>query len=159
MLLPSVLVASVLVPSTREVPVHLLPSHVPGNATRAAALALAGVVALGACSDGAELDLEGLAPGTCTDLAPTLMDIDETLRQVANEQITAQEAEQRLEAAQDAVKATGEAAQDRVGASVTELVTRIGFYRIAVDSNNYDGSQDAAVQEALSTLAADCRTG
>lgn len=124
---------------------------------RSAACVLVAVAALSACSS-QELDVEGFAPGACTELAPALQDVDETLRQVGDEDIAAPEAGERFQAAQAPLKAAGASAQDPVATSVTDLVTSLGFFRIAVDSNNYDGSQDADVRTAIDALAEDCRT-
>ncbi len=127
------------------------------RAVRAAACAFVAVAALSACSS-EELDVEGFAPGTCTEVAPVLQDVDETLRQVGDEDLAPPEAGQRFQAAQEQLKAALDAAQEPVGATVTDLVTSLGFFRIAVDSNNYDGSQDADVRTALDALAQECRT-
>ena len=126
------------------------------RAARAASVLLVATAALSACSS-EQLDVEGFMPGTCTDVAPVLQDLDQTLREVGNEDITPAEAGQRFQAAQESLKTARETAQDPVAASVTELVTQLGFFRISVDSNNYDGSQDADARTALDALAAECR--
>lgn len=115
------------------------------------------LVPLTACSGGGELDVDGFAPGACSELAPALQDVDAALRELDGEDIAPREAGQRFRDAQATLKEAGSSAQDPVGAAVTELVTRLGFFRIAVDSNSYDGSQDAAVRTALEDLAEDCR--
>lgn len=118
-------------------------------------LALAVLATLTACSSD-ELDVDGFAPGACTEAAPTLQDVDETLRLVADEQIEPQEAGERLRAAQASLKGLTEGADEPVATGLTEVVTRAGFFRIAVDSNNYDGSQVAEVRGPLDDLVEQC---
>lgn len=121
----------------------------------AAVLALVGVVT-GCSGSGDELDVDGFSEGACRDLAATAQEVDTTLREVADEDIAAREAADRLRAAQDELKPVRDRADEPVSAAVTELVTRIGFFRISVDSNNYDGSQVEDVRTALEELASAC---
>ena len=127
---------------------------------RAAATVLTVAAGLPACSgSGAEeLDIEGFAPGACTEIAPTLEDVDETLREVQDEAIEPREAADRFKAAQATLKEQGARAPEQVKQSVTELVTSLGFFRIAVDSNNYDGSQVDDARSQLEALAEACRS-
>lgn len=120
--------------------------------TAGAALLLA---ALTGCSSDA-LDVEGFTAGACTDIAPTLEEVDEALREVGDEDIEPRAAAERFRAAQDALKPVVESG-DALAEDVQALVTRLGFFRIAVDSNNYDGDQDADVRTALDDLADTCR--
>lgn len=103
------------------------------------------------------IDLEGLGSGPCSALLGTLEDVDAGLRAVANEDITPQEAAKQFQAAQDVLKPAAARTEAPVGESITELVTRLGFFRISVDSNSYDGAEDAKVRDALQALAEDCR--
>jgi len=117
--------------------------------------------ALSACSSEA-LDVEGFAPGACTDVAPTLQDVDEALRQLADEDIEPRAAADRFRAAQEQLKAVAEGG-DGVAERVQELITRQGFFRLAVDTGAVDtGAGDAGqqddVQDALDALAEACRT-
>lgn len=120
--------------------------------TAGAVVLLAG---LAACSsDG--LDVDGFAAGACSDLAPTLQEVDEVLRQVGDGDLEPRAAADRFRDAQEVLKPVVESG-DQVAADVQELVTRLGFFRIAVDSNNYDGEQDEDVRTALDGLAETCR--
>lgn len=125
-----------------------------------AAAVLAAACTLAACTgSGDELDVEGFAEGACSEVAGTAQEVDEVLRQVADEDLAPEEAGDRLKAAQDELKAARDDAEQPVSRALTELVTRIGFFRIAVDSNSYDGSQVEPVRTALDDLAQECRGG
>lgn len=118
---------------------------------------LAVVLALGACTSSDELDVDGFSPGTCTEVAPTLQDVDEALRQVGAEDLEPAEAGERFRAAQDVLKQAGTSATPPLDSSLTELVTQLGFFRISVDTNAYDGSQRDDARTALEALARQCR--
>lgn len=122
---------------------------------RAAACAAVVTAALSACSSDA-LDVEGFAPGACTDISATLQEVDEALRQLADEDIEPREAADRFRAAQEELKAVAEGG-DGVAEQVQELVRRQGFFRLAVDTGAVDDDQQADVRDALDTLAEDCR--
>ena len=123
-----------------------------------AAAAVSLLVPLAGCTgSGDELDVDGFSPGACSDVASTLQEIDSALRELDGEDVAPQEVGQRFREAQATLKERTASAQDPVGASATELVTRLGFFRIAVDSNSYDGSQAEDVRTALEALAEDCR--
>ena len=127
---------------------------------RAAATVLTVAAAVTACSGsgGEELDVEGFAPGACTEIAPTLQDVDESLREVEDEAIEPGEAADRFKAAQATLKEQGARAPEQVKQSVTDLVTSLGFFRIAVDSNNSDGSQVDDARSELEAVAEVCRS-
>ncbi len=128
---------------------------------RVAGLLAAGTtVLLVACtgSSAEPVDLDGLESGPCSELTGTLEDVDAGLRAVADEDITPQEAAKQFQAAQEVLKPAALSAQAPLGESITELVARLGFFRISVDSNNYDGAEDAKVRDALQALAESCRT-
>lgn len=127
---------------------------------RAARPVLAAVLTaatLCACTSAQELDVDGFAPGPCTDLVPTLQDVDETLRQLEDEERSPREAADLFRSAQDALTSVGGSADEPLSASLQELVTQLGFFRIAVDSNSYEGDQDAEIRAALEGVAQDCR--
>lgn len=132
-----------------------MPALPPSLPARRAAGAVALLLALGGCSSDA-LDVEGFSPGACTDMAPTLQEVDEALSQVGDEDIELREAGDRFRDAQDALKPVIDSGDD-VAEQVQELVTRLGFFRIAVDSNSYSGAQDEDVRTALDDLAETCR--
>lgn len=119
----------------------------------AAATAVLLTACTGASAEG--VDLGGLDSGPCRDVVGTLEDVAADLRAVGEQEITPREAADRFAAAQDVLKPA--ATQAQVGESITELVTRLGFFRISVDSNEYDGGEDAKVRAALQALAEDCR--
>lgn len=108
------------------------------------------------CSGPERVDVEGFAPGPCQDAATTVEDIDETLLDAEAEDLGPREAGDRLKAAQDELKPIRDAATDPLGQTVTDLITALGFFRISVDSNNYDGSQIADVRTALDALVQRC---
>jgi Tfp pilus assembly protein PilP len=134
-------------------------AHHGRTACRAAACLLAVVTALSACSSGAELDLEGFAPGACSTVAPTLQQIDAALREVDDEELSPSQAADRFRTAQDELKSSAPSAAAQVRPAITELVTRLGFYRITVDSNGDVAAQADEVRTALEALAEDCRQG
>lgn len=115
------------------------------------------LVALTSCSSDDGLDVDGFSPGTCTTVAGTLQDIDRTLHQVDQDELSAEQAAERLKAAQQVLAPAGRTAQTPVSASVVELVTRMGFFRVSVDTNTYASRQRDDVASALDTLAQDCR--
>lgn len=126
--------------------------------TLRAAAALLAACTLAACTgSGDELDVEGFAEGTCSDLKEPLQDVDEALRQVADEDLAPKDAAARFAELQKTLKAQAEQAEGEVGPAVTELVTSLGFFRISVDTNGYDGSQDEAVRTELEAVAETCR--
>ncbi|MCY7365753.1 MAG: hypothetical protein LH469_10670 [Frankiaceae bacterium] len=127
----------------------------PSPARRAAGAAALLLVLSGCSSDA--LDVDGFSPGACTDIAPTLQEVDEALRQVGDEDIEPRAAADRFRDAQGALKPVVES-DDDAAEPVQELITRLGFFRIAVDTNNYSGDQDADVRTALDDLAETCRT-
>ena len=125
-----------------------------------AAAALAAACALAACTgSGDELDVEGFAEGACSELTGTAQEVDEVLREVSDEDIEPDEAGDRLRKAQEELKPVREDAEQPVSRAITELITRMGFFRISVDSNSYDGSQVQDVRTALDDLAQECRGG
>lgn len=132
----------------------------PTHRTRSRAGAvLTTFVLLTACSDSRDdLDLEGLASGPCRDLAGSVEDVDRALRAVEDEDTTPEDAAQRFEAAQEELKRSAQTSEPSVRPAVTELVTRLGFFRISVDSNSYDGGEDESVLAALEALVERCRT-
>lgn len=126
---------------------------------RVAGAVVASAVLLVACtsSSAESVDLEGVESGPCGEFVNALEDVDAGLQEVADEDITPREAATRFQAAQEVLKPAVATAEAPVAESITELVTRLGFFRISVDSNNYDGAEDAKVRNALRALAEDCR--
>jgi hypothetical protein len=128
-----------------------------GRYLRAVA-ATATACALAACSGSVEeLDVDGFSPGACTGLAGTLQEVNEALGEVSGEDITPQEASARFESAQQVLKMQREQSAEPVASAVTDLVTSLGFFRIAVDSNSYDASQVDDVRTELEAVAMTCR--
>lgn len=119
------------------------------------------VLLLAGCSDDGEqqeaLDLEGLSSGPCASVASTLEDVDASLRAVTDEDIAPEQAAERFRTAQDALEPAAAQVDAAVRPAVTELVTRLGFFRISVDSNNYDAEDRDDVRAALTALVQDCR--
>lgn len=114
--------------------------------------------ALTACSS-AEMDVEGFAEGACTEVAGTLQDVDETLRQVADEDITPDEAASRFEAAQESVRSAGSSAGGEVEQATSELANQLGSFRESVDAGSFDEQMSADVGTALQNVAQECRAG
>lgn len=121
----------------------------------------AGVVCLLAvtsgCSGAERVDVEGFAPGACTDAASTVQDIDETLIGIDEEDLTPEEAGEQLKAAQDVLKPIRDAAEAPRGQTITDLITSLGFFRISVDSNSYDSSKVGDARVALDNLVEQCK--
>ena len=118
---------------------------------------LLGVALSGCTGSGDELDIGGFSSGACSEVAPTLQEVDEVLREVGEGDLEPGEAANRFKAAQEDLKAQGASAAAPVQEPLTELVTSLGFFRIAVDSGNYDGTQGEDAREKLDALAAACR--
>jgi hypothetical protein len=113
-------------------------------------------LALAACSsDG--LDVEGFSPGPCSDTAPVLQEVDEALREVGEDDLEPGAAAERFREAQEVLKQARAGAVGAQAEGFRDLVTQLGFFRIAVDTGTYDGSQDEDVRAALDALAEDCR--
>ena len=144
--------APVAVPALERSLVPVLPLTRP---LRRAACAAVLIAALAGCSSDA-LDVEGFSAGACTDIAPTLQEVDEALRQVGEEDIEPRAAADRFRAAQDALKPVVESG-DAVAEEVQELTRRLGFFRIAADTNNAESQQEDDVRAALDDLAETCR--
>jgi hypothetical protein len=131
----------------------------PSRRVASLVTAASAAVLVAACTDSsAETDLEGLESGPCADLIATLEDVDAGLRGVAEEEITPEQAAERFAAIQGALAPAATDADAAVRPAVTELITSLGFFRVAVDARSYDGEEDGRVRSALSALAEDCRT-
>lgn len=122
---------------------------------RAAACLAMLTAALSACSSDA-LDVEGFIPGACTDITATLQDVDEALRQLTDEDIEPRDAADRFRVAQEELAAAAEGG-GAVAEQVQELITRQGFFRLAVVTGAGDAAQQADVHDALDGLAEACR--
>lgn len=131
----------------------------PARRVAGLAAAVSAVVLLGGCtgSSADEVDLEGLEAGPCSNLVGTLEEVEAGLREVANEDIAPKEAAERFETVQEELGPAAASADVAVRPAVTELITQLGFFRVAVDSNNYDSSRGDEVRTALTALAKDCR--
>ncbi len=132
-----------------------MPVLLPYPFVRRTACAVALVAALSGCSSEG-LDVDGFSAGACTDMAPTLQEVDEALREVGDEDIEPRAAADRFRAAQEVLKPVLDSDAD-VAEQVRELVTRLGFFRLSVDSNSYEAKQDDDVRTALDSLAEACR--
>ena len=124
--------------------------------TRLLVLAVPALLAVAGCSDDG-LDVEGLSPGACTDVAPALEDVDEALREVEDEDTRPGEAAKRFADAQAVLSEAEGDAEGEVGPALVDLRRQLGLYRISVDSNEYDGSQAEPVEKALQAVLDACR--
>ena len=120
--------------------------------------ALLAAGALAACSS-AEMDVEGFAEGACTEVAGTLQDVDQTLRQVADEDITPDEAASRFEAAQERLRSAGGSPGGEVEEATSELADQLSSFRASVDTGSFDDEMAADVGTALQNVAQECRAG
>jgi hypothetical protein len=123
----------------------------------AALLVAAGTAVLvSACtgSSAAGVDLDGLAETPCAPLVGSLEDVDADLRGLADE-VTPEQAAERFATVQDALAEPDAGAE--LEPAVTELITRLGFYRLAVDTGNDDAAEAEQVRTALNALAEQCR--
>lgn len=138
-------------------------SHFSAALPRRAAGSLAAVVvlvALGGCSGGRpELDVDGFRPGACTSAVPTLQDVDDALRRLEDDELSPRDAAARFAQAQDALAPAAADADGALSASFDELGSRLGFFRLSVDTGSSDDSEVADVRRALDGLAQDCRGG
>lgn len=103
-----------------------------------------------------EVDLDGLGSGPCADLLAPLEDVDAGLGEVADGGATPEQVADSFATAQDELAAAPPEAA--VQPALTALITRLGFYRVAVDSNGDHQAEAMRVREALTALAEDCRT-
>lgn len=124
----------------------------------AALLVAAGTaVMLSGCtgSSAAGVDLDGLAETPCAPIVSSLEDVDADLRGLADDDVTPEQAAQRFDAVQDALAESD--ADPELEQAITELITRLGFYRLAVDTNNDGAAETEQVRTALGALAERCR--
>jgi len=124
-------------------------------ALRLGTLAVAAVLLTGCSADG--LDVDGFAPGACTDVAPALEDLDTALREHQSGDLSAKRAGAEFEAAQDALLEASPEAEEPVQAAMTALVTDLGFLRVATDNELDDSTPQDDVRKALDALAEQCR--
>ena len=124
-----------------------------------AALAVSAALLLSACTGSSyeEVDLDGLGSGPCADLVAPAQDVSAGLRELADDETTAGQSAERFATAQDDLAEAQPHAT--VEPALTELITRLGFFRVAVDSNGDDEAEAGRVRGALAALAEDCRTG
>jgi hypothetical protein len=123
----------------------------------AALLVATGTLLVGACtgSSAAGVDLDGLAETPCAPLVGSLDDVDADLRGLADDDVTPEQVAKRFATVQDALAEADAGAE--LDPAVTELITRLGFYRVAVDTNNDDTAEAEQVRTALGALAEQCR--
>jgi hypothetical protein len=124
---------------------------------RASTLVLALVTALLAGCSSDALDVDGFAPGACTEVAPSLEELDATLRDFATEDLSAERAGDAFQEAQDALLVESEDAEEPVREAMTALVTDLGFLRVATDNELADATPQEDARKALDALAEECR--
>lgn len=132
---------------------------VPRATVRALPAAVLALAALSGCSGDERLDVDGFRPGACTSAAATVQDVDEVLRELEDEELSPRDAADRFEQAQDALAPAAADAEPPVSASLAELGSRLGFFRLTVDTGADDDREVADVRRALEDLAQDCRGG
>jgi hypothetical protein len=123
-------------------------------AVRISTLVVAAALLTACSSDG--LDVDGFAPGACTDVAPALEDLDQALREFQAEDLSARRAAAEFEAAQEALQEAAPDADEPVQEAMTELVTDLGFLRIATDNELDDTTPQQDVRNDLDALAEEC---
>jgi hypothetical protein len=129
--------------------------HLPAlPALRIGTLVVVAALLSGCSSDG--LDVDGFAPGACTDVAPALEDLDEALRDFQADDLSAGRAAAEFEAAQEALQEASPDADEPVQEAMTELVTDLGFLRIATDNELDDSTPQQDVRKDLDALAVEC---
>lgn len=124
-------------------------------AVRLGTLVVTAVLLAGCSSDG--LDVDGFAPGACTDVAPALTDLDQALRDYASDDLSPERAGAEFETAQDALLAASPDADEPLAAAMTTLVTDLGFLRVASDNALDDVTPQKDARKALDALAARCQ--
>ena len=117
-------------------------------------LAVAAVLLTGCSADGLEVD--GFAPGACTDVAPALVDLDTALRDYSGGDLSAPRAGAEFEAAQDELLAASESADPPVQEAMTALVTDLGFLRVATDNELDAEAPQQDVRTSLGAIAEQC---
>ena len=123
-------------------------------AARLGTLLVTAVLLAGCSSD--ELDVDGFAPGACTDVAPALQDLDQALREYAGEDLSRPRAAAEFEAAQDELLAAAPEADAPVQEAMTALVTDLGFLRVATDNELEDTAPQEDARASLGALAQRC---
>lgn len=130
---------------------------VPRRAVAAAALCLLSAAA--GCSGPEKVDVSGFSPGACRAAAASVQDVDATLTALRDKDLSPKVAGNRLKLSQDVLLAARNDADPVVAEAITNLVTALGFLRISVDSNNYDGSQVGDARIPLEALVKACTPG
>ena len=123
-------------------------------AARLGTLLVTAALLAGCSSD--ELDVDGFAPGACTDVAPALQDLDQALRDYAAEDLSRPRAAAEFEAAQDELLAAAPEAAAPVQEAMTALVTDLGFLRVATDNALEDTAPQEDARASLGALAQRC---
>ena len=126
--------------------------------TRLVALAVPALLALTGCSDDG-LDVDGLPPGACTDVAPSLVDTDQALRQLADGDVEPAGAAATFARVQERLEAAEGGADPAVAPALVELRRQLALFRIAVDTGADRGEQDGKVRTAVDDLLTACRAG
>ena len=123
-------------------------------AARFGTLVVTAVLLSGCSSD--ELDVDGFAPGACTDVAPALKDLDKALRERESGDLSGKRAAAEFETAQDELLAASPEAAEPVREAMTALLADLGFLRVATDNELEDTTPQADARKALNTLAERC---
>jgi hypothetical protein len=114
------------------------------------------LLAIGCSGDGRDLpDADEFAAGPCRDAAPAVLAVDEQVRLAVEEDADRMAVRQALQAEQTRLQEVLGGGGD-APAELQEVVTRVGFARVALDANAMDPAVVTDVTSAVDRLVAVC---
>lgn len=144
-----------------SLPTPVLPAGPrPGLVGRRCLLPLALLfLAVGCSGDGRDLpDADEFAAGPCRDAAPAVLAVDEQMRLAVEEDADRAAVRQALQSEQARLQDVLGDAGD-VPVELQDVVTRVGFARVALDANALDGAVVTDVTSAVDRLVMVCVPG
>ncbi|MDK3257755.1 hypothetical protein [Blastococcus capsensis] len=117
------------------------------------------MLAVVGCSGGRDLpDADEFAAGPCRDAAPAVLALDEQVRLALEEDADLAAVRESLRDEQATLQEVLGGADGRadVAPELEEVVTRVGFARVALDTGTLDGAVASDVTSAVDRLVAVC---
>lgn len=110
----------------------------------------------GGSSDFAQPAPEAFTAGACRDLAPPVLDLGRDLHQLADASEVPESLKQSLKDAQAKVRAGQPKADTALAPAVQELVTTVGYLRLAADTRSYQPQLAQQAGTAYDAVVAAC---